>query len=149
LQSLRATIYGSLKLHQAPVYPHWTEAISVPALQQAIPTKGSSQFSLVRILQKVKNLIFLFSKSQHGEEAFPPGVPAPRLSIVAATSQLPNIMGNLHNASMLSNESAKNYEECSIEVDDDDNASYGEPSPKKIKVEENEFDEEALTIDEL
>jgi len=88
-------------------------------------------------------------KSQHGEEAFPPGVPAPRLSIVAATSQLPNIMGNLHNASMLSNESAKNYEECSIEVDDDDNASYGEPSPKKIKVEENEFDEEALTIDEL
>ena len=50
---------------------------------------------------------------------------------------------------MLSNESSKNYEECSIEVDDDDNASSGEPSPKKIKVEENEFDDEALTIDEL
>ena len=50
---------------------------------------------------------------------------------------------------MLSNESVKNYEECSIEVDDDENASSGEPSPKKIKVEENEFDEEALTIDEL
>ena len=35
-----------------------------------------------------------FSKSQHGEEAFPPGVPAPRLSIVAATQALPNVIGN-------------------------------------------------------
>jgi len=34
------------------------------------------------------------SKSQHGEEAFPPGVPAPRLSIVAATQALPNVIGN-------------------------------------------------------
>ncbi|CBY40862.1 unnamed protein product, partial [Oikopleura dioica] len=89
------------------------------------------------------------SKSQHGEEAFPPGVPAPRLSIVAATSQLPNIIGNMNNASMLSNGSLKNYEECSIEVDDEDNTSFDEPSPKKIKVEENEFEEEDLTIDEL
>ena len=102
-------------------------------------------------LASLKRLIahLLFSKSQHGEEAFPPGVPAPRLSIVAATSQLPNIIGNLNNASMLSNGSAKNYEECSIEVDDEDNGSFDEPSPKKIKVEEKDFDEAALTIDEL
>ena len=39
------------------------------------------------------NTLF-YSKSQHGEEAFPPGVPAPRLSIVAATQALPNVIGN-------------------------------------------------------
>ncbi len=55
----------------------------------------------------------------------------------------------MNNASMLSNGSLKNYEECSIEVDEEDNTSFDEPSPKKIKVEENEFDEEDLTIDEL
>ncbi|CAG5109900.1 Oidioi.mRNA.OKI2018_I69.chr2.g4370.t1.cds [Oikopleura dioica] len=97
-------------------------------------------------------------KSQHGEEAFPPGVPAPRLSIVAATSQLPNIIGNLHNSSLLSNGSQNltngngiSSEQCSIEINEDSNeGSLEEPSPKKIKMEEtNCFDEEELTIDEL
>ena len=77
------------------------------------------------------------SKSQHGEEAFPPGVPAPRLSIVAATQALPNCIGQLE-------------EQNGIGIGNDQ-IDPNEPMAKKLKMENEigDHDDDRLVIEEI
>ena len=104
-----------------------------------------------------------FSKSQHGEEAFPPGVPAPRLSIVAATQALPNVIGNaqrqqaagnvsnvlgnaLTNGFGLGNGLGNGVNLLNGFGRDDKNSNPGSPA-KKAKIEETDEDDR-LVIEE-
>jgi len=103
------------------------------------------------------------SKSQHGEEAFPPGVPAPRLSIVAATQALPNVIGNaqrqqaagnvsnvlgnaLTNGFGLGNGLGNGVNLLNGFGRDDKNSNPGSPA-KKAKIEETDEDDR-LVIEE-
>ena len=108
-------------------------------------------------------IILFFSKSQHGEEAFPPGVPAPRLSIVAATQALPNVIGNAQRQAAGNQQAVSNVLGNALTNGfglgnglgngllngfgrDDKNSNPGSPA-KKAKIEETDEDDR-LVIEE-